>query len=503
MSFEQELRHGLDRAGRDLALDEGSLHAVKKRARQRTRRARLTNAGVAASLVVVVGLVGARMMRPDATEVTTANEGPAEAGPQGEEQELPDPDEGPAAADQVETDEVDQDDDGAPAPAGSEDDDPADTESALSGPLTEADFTYEGAFLAPANGERGFAFGGRAAAFNPYGDPSSSDGFDGSLFITGFPRNEQVAEISIPAPELHDGSTAGLPIATVLQPFSDVTGGRGESYVGSSERGGLDDFRIGGLEVIDGGDGPRLHWTAWQVGNVAYNDVAGHGSSSLDLQNPDPQGPWYLGNQVTYKTAGYLFDVPRAFADEHLGGNYLLSGFQDAAASSVTSWGPPFFAFSPPAAAEPEARLQVVELVNYPYDQAQLAGYEKRTLTPGADWVESSDGRRAIVTVGTRAGPNSGDCDSGPNQGDPYTPQLMFYDPDDLARVAAGELTPSQVEPYRTWQPSSLLFPTCDWLLSSISFDETSGRLYVVQVKADRSQQEHEPVPAVHVFSVD
>lgn len=381
------------------------------------------------------------------------------------------------------------------------------------GLVTEDDFTYEGAFVAP-DGEFGdsvFAYGGAASAFNPHGDPENDDAFAGSLFLSGHPQqNPGIAEIDIPKPAFHDGSSAGLPVAKVLQPFADITDGRAMTHIGSSDVGGIDDFRFGGLEVVDAPAGPRLHWTAWQYYNVGNNDVPSHGHSSLDLANPDPQGPWFLDDHSMGKTAGYLFDVPSDAADEYFDGHKLISGFQDNASSNITSWGPPFVAYDAPTEAAPLTRLDALELANYSYPTHELAGHEETDLTPGADWVTNAGGAAAIITTGNqslepaRYGiPQDGDCNDGKGWlGAPYAPRVMFYNPADLARVAAGEIEPWQIEPYRSWDPSEYLIPTCDWLLTSVSFDEASRRLYVVQVKADYTQNRYSPLPVIHVFSV-
>ncbi len=380
--------------------------------------------------------------------------------------------------------------------------------------LTEADFTYRGAFMAPADDSGGssFAYGGRAAAFNPYGDPGNTDAFRGSLFVAGHPlQNPGIAEIDIPEPELHFGSTEGLPVAEFLQPFSDITNGRAMQYIGSSDVGGINEFRFGGLEVVDSSIGPRLHWSAWQYYHVAETDVPSHGHSSLDLSNPDPQGPWHLGDYDMAETSGYLFTAPVDFADQHFDGHRLLSGFQHNATGSRNSWGPPFFAYTAPDQAEPLTRLDAIELTNYPYPNHKLIGHEQTNLSPGADWITTSDGVDAIVVTGneslegSRYGePEPGDCNSGKGYlGAPYAPRVLFYDPADLARVAAGEIQPWDVEPYRTWNPMDYLIPTCDWLLSSLSYDEASRRMYIVQWKADLSQNIYAPVPVIHVFDVN
>lgn len=463
MNFEEKIQQQFDSAGGSLDLDPGSLDAVKHDATRRTSRNR--KAMSVTSIVLVVGL-GAL--------VWVINGG-------GNQRDA-----------LIET--VDQ-----PRPPDST-------------PMTEADLTYVGAFMLPAEEFAGssFAYGGAAAAFHPSGDPESTDGYNGSLFMSGHPRlNPGIAEITIPVPVSHDGTTTNLPVAGVLQDFADVTSGRGTTYVGSPDVGGSDEYFYGGLEVVDGPSGSRLHWTIWQFNNVSDNDVPGHGHSSLNLDSPDPQGPWFLSGYTNQSTPGYVFTVPQDRADEFFDGRNLIAGY-NSLPTIGRSFGPPFFAFEAPTVAEPRTRLDAQVLALYEDENEALEGFSRADLTGGAAWITTSDGADAIVTVGRRAlgevhdgAPREDDCgtDTGVHGG-PYEPQIQFYDPADLAQVAAGEMEPFLVRPYRSWNPSDFLVPTCEWELSSISFDATTGRIYVVQVGADLTQSQFSPVPVVHVFTV-
>lgn len=467
MTIEDDLQAKFDSASTTIDLGAGSVEAVKQRAIGRTRNSRLM---LSAAVIVAVAVVGSVLWRvlPDRnqpTEVVSAGEVPAAS------------------------------------------------TTPLDGPVTEADFTYLGAFMLPAGtfGDSTFAYGGEAAAFNPGGDPESTDGFDGSLFMVGHPRqNVGIAEVSIPAPAPHDGDTQNLPVAQVLSPFTDITAGRGMDFVGGADVGGEDEYRYGGLEVVDGPDGPRLHWTLWQYNNASDNDVPGHGHSSLDLANPDPQGPWFLGDERNRVTPGYVFAVPQAFADASLGGQNLIAGYMSGATASGHSWGPPFFAYAPPITAPVSDRLDTTVLALYDSEENTLPGHNRADLAGGATWVTTSSGETAIVTVGRRAlgeahdgFPDEEDCNPYKGiHGGPYEPRVTFYDPADLARVAAGDLAPDEVRPYRTWNPAEHLVATCEWELSSISFDPEAGRVYVVQIEADTTQHVYDPVPVVHVFSL-
>ncbi len=490
MTFDDELNSRFQSAKEALVTEPGSALVIKERARRRSRRNRVALSAAAVLMVLGAGPLLVRW-------VQSIDE----------------------AAEVVETVTSDGDNNGDGSDTGLANQ-PSDPGTATDR-LTEANLRYEGAFLLPADevAESTFAFGGDAAAFNPSGDPSSDDGFDGSLFVSGHPtRTPSVAEVSIPEPRPHRGTSVGLPIAELLQPFADITGGRGEEFVGGTDVGGQDDFRYGGLEVVDGPAGPRLHWSIWQYQNASRNDVPGHGHSSIELDTPDPQGPWFLEDYSNLVTPGYVFTVPQPFADDALNGNRFITGFKSDVTTSGRSHGPPFFAYDPPTIGQPNERLEAIALGLYGDAENALADYGRADLTGGAAWVSDSrdsggdaaDGA-AIVTVGRRGLGDARQGESGPDDcvefqigihGGPYEPVVMFYDPADLARVQAGELEPHQLAPYHRWNPADLLIPTCEWELSSVSFDAENGRLYIVQTEADTSQNQFSPVPVVHVFSL-
>ena len=446
-----DLRDRFEAAGKELVPSAGSVEAVKARARQRTVRSRA--AAAVAALLVIIGVA-------IATTVI-----------------------------------IGSDDDSASSAA-----EEATNTAAVytsNGLVEAADFAYVGSFAAPEDpsGVEEFGFGGSAVAYNPAGE--------GSLFITGFARNEMVAEISIPQLRAHEGQSDGLFDAEVIQPFTDITGGRGSSLIGSSQVGGQDDFRIGGLEVIEGPDGARLHWTAWQFGNVAVNDVPGHGHSSVDFGSLDVQGPWFLGEFNQYETAGYLFDVPVGFADLALDGATVLSGFQ-ISGSAITSAGPPFYAFSPPDSLAAQERLAVTELAKFERPDESSQSFPEEALFSGGDWITTSDNRNAIALAGnaTDIEPNVTCGFSAEAPVASTGPQIALYDPSDLAEVAAGVRLPSEVEPYEIFSLEGDVIPTCGEQISGISYDAENGRLFVVQERVTSSSTLFDARPVVHVFSI-
>jgi hypothetical protein len=470
MNFEDELQRRFDDAGTALELQPGSLSAVQQRARRIQTRRRV--ATTSAALLVLVGL--------GVFAATLSGGSDADTESVGTEQGL--------------------------TPTTN----PGGTGDAR---LQPGDLTYVGAFMAPAADVGGstFAYGGEAAAYFADGDPGGTDDYTGSLFMTGHPRqNLGVAEISIPPPTRHNGTSDGLAVATVLQPFADITDGRASEVVDEPPIDGEEEYRYGGLAVVDGPDGPRLHWSVRESYDVTAGSAPGHGHSSLDLAAPDPAGPWYLAENDNRATAGYVFSVPESFANSALDGNNLITGHKADPTTFAESWGPPFFAYRAPDDSPVGTRLATEVLTFYADEDAALADFGVVDTASGATWVARTDGADAIVTVGRRGlgevhrgEPRAEDCSvDGGQHGGPYEPLILFYDPKDLAAVAAGDLAADAVEPYRSWNPAEHLIETCDWLLTSVSFDAAAGRLYVVQAKADVSQNEFSPVPVVHVFEL-
>ena len=464
-----DLKERFSAAEPSLEVGPGSLDAVKARGDQRTRRAR-AGGGLAAVLVFIVVGFGifafAADRNPSTLDVTDDN--------------VIVDDDGEATIDNPNEENTDENAVSSGA-------------WVTNGTLNEADFSYVGSFTTPAEiGGSEIGFGGRAAAYNPAGD--------GSLFIAGFPVDGLVAEISIPEFSPHEGSRTDLVESELLQPLTDITEGRAASLIGSQERGGQGQFNIGGLEVV----GDRLHWTAWQVSDVVGNDVAGHGHSSLNLDEPDVQGPWFLGDFAAYETAGYVFDVPQTYADEFLDGNQLVSGFQPVLRSPLGSQGPPFFAFTPPEAEEPEARLDAIELANFEFGSAESTSFGDEAVFPGGEWVSTSDNRHAVAVVGNtlRLEANT-DCTLGTETDvAAHGPQIALYDPAVLASVATGNAEPSSVEPYQIISLEADVIPTCGAQITSVSFDAANERLFVVQALATATETIFDARPVIHVFSI-
>lgn len=115
-------------------------------------------------------------------------------------------------------------------------------------------------------------------------------------------------------------------------------------------------------------------------------------------------------------------------------------------------------------------------------------GYESPDSWMGADWVRSGSSD-AILISGVKAGSTCygsasacGDpCRASQGyHGYPYTPQILFYDPADLAARLSGAVQPWEIQPYAAWAPTEFWSQECPGV-GGIAFDRDLGRLYVAE----------------------
>ena len=145
--------------------------------------------------------------------------------------------------------------------------------------------------------------------FNPDGDPSGkNDGFPGSLFISGHdriaygevPDGNQIAEISIPAPVI-TRSLDDLPVPDFLQDFVNVIG---------SHFSGMDEIPRMGMQYANYPKlGPTLFLAFGQ--HMQFDDQPTHALVSANLDPGSFQGEWYIGDQPSTNTNGYMFALPQ------------------------------------------------------------------------------------------------------------------------------------------------------------------------------------------------
>jgi len=371
------------------------------------------------------------------------------------------------------------------------------------------DLVYKGAFRLP-DGPDEIAWGwsGQAMTYYPDGDTKGPvDGHPGSLFGVGHDWKQFVSEVSIPKPVISTTRNLNeLNTATTLQGFQDI---RGTLF------GPLEQARAGLAYLPKQGKqttgklyfcwGPHMH--------DGHADPS-HGWCELDLSNPRPAGPWRVGNRINYVTTDYIFQIPKAWADAHTPGQYLATGrFRDGGQGGQ---GPSLLAFGPWNDGNPPragARLKCKPLLLYSDvtapTQHKLIGYHHSDEWSGGAWLTA--GRKsAVVFVGTKG---QGKCWYGFANGvvwpeePPYPPvpdspnddrgwwstgfvgQMLFFDPDDLAAVAAGKKKPHEPQPYATLAIDKVLFGIRSTQqqrhVGAACFDRTRGFLYVFEFRGD------------------
>jgi len=387
--------------------------------------------------------------------------------------------------------------------------------------LRPDDLVYKGAFRLPGpSGESDWAWSGDALAYHPGGDAKGpDDGYPGSLFGIGHDHQHHVSEISIPAPVVSKAKNlADLPTAKTLQPFADVRAGHFTDY--EIPRAGLTVLPPMGPQTA-----PKLYFCFGQHMHEGFKGPT-HCWCDLDLAKPNTAGPWRVGQWTEYVTAHYLFAIPTAWADAHTGGRCLATGrFRDGGQGGQ---GPALFAIgpwldgNPPAAG---ASLKAVPLLLYTDVTAEqqhiLRHYHHADEWTGAAWL-TAGAKAAVVFVGTKG---LGKCWYGfangvvwPEEG-PWPPvppapndqrgwwstgfegQMLFYDPSDLAAVAAGKKKPWEPQPYAVKKIDDCLLgiksPQQLTHVRGCAFDRQRGHLYVVEFRGDQEDKS-----LVHVWTV-
>ncbi|MBU0673904.1 MAG: hypothetical protein KJ950_04605 [Proteobacteria bacterium] len=426
--------------------------------------------------------------------------------------------------------------------------------------LSPGDLIYLGAFRLPerapgAPDAQGWEWSGEGLAYNPDGDPSDSgDGYPGSLFAAGLQSDNYVAEISIPAPVVSK-NLDDLNVAGTLQGLTDIRSGYFEAF---------DEIPRMGMEVLpqQAGQSSAKLYLSWgqHFQDNATTMIPSHAWCDLDLSKPNTMGSWWVGDaDMLYSVNAYMFAIPSDWAAAHVGGRMLGTGrFRDGGWSGK---GPSLYAIGPWLDGAPPsagASLSYVPLLQYSNTRGDdttdytLTDYKHSDEWEGGAWL-SSGSKSAVVFVGTKGSgytwygffspagdgvpcvadyitdmvncynPDGtvcsaelrGYCDghSPESRGwwnSRFDAQMIFYNPDDLAAVAAGTMQPYEPQPYAILDIDEhlILGPTDDpilhgsgdqrrYRLGEPAYDRARGFLYVLERQADGSK------PVIHVWSVN
>ncbi|UCH50610.1 MAG: hypothetical protein JSV54_06210 [Chloroflexota bacterium] len=396
------------------------------------------------------------------------------------------------------------------------------------------DLLYKGAFRLPeGSNESNWEYSGYAATYYPDGDPSGpADGYPGSIFAVGHDHQQHVSEISIPVPVISKNLDE-LNIASTLQPFQDITTGM-FGYL-EVPRAGLEYLPPQGSQTTG-----KLHFCWGQ--HFQFEPAPSHGWCELDLSKPRTAGPWYFGEYSNYTTNDYTFEIPEEWAAANVPNQLLATGrFRDGRWSGL---GPALFAYGPwndGNPPKPNSRLHTFTLLllygtnvtGVPEiatsDEMKMRNFKEPDEWSGGAWLTAGD-KSAVIFVGTKA---IGRCWYGFSNGveyptdEPEDPsaypevppwphdqrgwwsesikaQLIFYDPEELAAVAQGEIKSWVPQPYASLDIDQHLFdPGFDfergkqYLLGDCCFDRAHGYLYIFERMADVDEKS-----VVHVWKV-
>lgn len=402
------------------------------------------------------------------------------------------------------------------------------------GTLSPLDLVYQGAFRLPDDsGGMGWEYSGHGMTYFPGGDSAGElDGYPGSLFIVGHDQQLFVGEVSIPKPII-SRNLDNLNYAQTLQAQADITGGKITNELAIPRMG------IEYLPPVEGMAEGKLYFA---VGQHIQGFEPSHGWASIDLMAPEPAGLWVLNGFSNYTTNDYLFEIAESWSDRYAPGYRLATGrFREGVWGGL---GPALYAYAPWMDGNPPhegATLHSVlplllfgeQTENTPEimitESMRMAGYAAADHWWGGAWVTSSAGSSVLFT-GTKAigqswyGFANGviwdpacsedpaiDCPEVPdypydNRGfwaEDYMPAILFFNPEDLGKVAKGEAAPYEPQPYALLDLSDYWYDSETNveiykrdLVGAAAYDRPNQILYIIERLGDETKS------VVHVFKI-
>ena len=414
--------------------------------------------------------------------------------------------------------------------------------------LMPDNLVYQGAFSFPDGDE--WAYSGHALAWYPHGDPTGSeDGYPGSLYAAAHVHGGYIGEISIPAPAKTE-ALIDLPKAEVIQPPADITGGWKDNCTFHPE---CIYRELDGLVYLSNIN--KIAWNLRDWYNTARFDQDSLGWSNLEMNDPQAQGVWHIGNRDNdndtfhnAKTSNYLFKAPESFAANWLDGKWLIAGSSREGGALGGSQGPTLFALAPwedgnssangnppaddnptadanpPADDNPPAassNLDALALLYYPEnydcvwensDICAYPGYRGADHWNGGAWIETASGSAVLITG--RKGLGEGcyglpeECGNDPcvtskgYHAYPYQPQVLFYDPEALKAVRSGIKDPWQVLPYHVLSLENIAYNAGCGVIGAAAWDPDNGRLYITEKEIDAVDHGIWGGTVVHVWKI-
>ena len=339
------------------------------------------------------------------------------------------------------------------------------------GRLAFSDLHYLGAFRLPARATQpGLEFGGRSLGFNP------GTGGTGSLFVGCFPPLSLIAEVTIPEPVVSQ-NLADLQTAAFLQPCSDPQAGAANRIEDANG------VRNGGILVYQG----KLIVSEYVTYDATTSQKAAFFvKPNTDLGAANATGAFPIMAPNIGFLDGWIGAVPPAW--QALLGGPVASGNCCMSIITRTSYGPAAFAWDPAKLVSLSVPAPSTALLYYDKDHTTLGPWDgsKGSIDNiSIFWNNAGYGYRgggvipdvgrSILFFGTQGtgkwcygcgSPQTPpQCTAGCDQccyekvnpGDkgmhayPYQHQILAYDLEDMAAVAAGTKAPYAVLPYGVW----------------------------------------------------
>lgn len=393
-------------------------------------------------------------------------------------------------------------------------------------PLVQfSNLKYLGAFRVPNSSSGGgdtgsINFGGRALGYNP-GNP-------GSLFISCFAPGNLIAEISLPTPVISSDITK-LPTAKFLQVCADPTSGGTMPNISNG-------FNIGGILVHNG----KLITTkyAWYDGN-AEQTHAFFVKGNTNLSQKNATGAYSLSGAPNIGFLdGHMTPIPSEWQTALKGP--VLAGNNSLSIISRTSWGPDGFAFDPALLTNPATIVPAKPLFYYTSANHGLGSWDGPAPNNVSTWwnMAGTNGYRgAVIPGGTSSilyfgaqgmgpfcygeGQNNPAIPNGTATSDgsqtcydpvdgskgthgyPYQYQIMAFNLNELAAVAAGTKEPWAVKPYAVWPLNGIIGMNGkdNSVAGGTAYDPTTRRIYFSAPGSD-TVVTYSNLPLIHVWQV-
>ena len=395
-------------------------------------------------------------------------------------------------------------------------------ESALSAPVTiqtlawqapglinpYTDLVYKGVFRLPDNED--WAYAHRGLAFYPKGNPQASTHGErpGSLYGIGHNHRCHISEISIPEPVITSDITTA-PRARTLKPFTDIWP---RVYDGSHTPPGAGGMTVGlAFHPARNGVADHLYYTL----SMWYNpDADSPLMGVFDLSLTGALGAWHVGalppdNIYPGLLTHLLFAADPTWADKHTGGRSLVAGSVVIAGSGTPSRGPVLYATAPWENGALPAHDQAVSSVNLlRYEggtnyHRMLLNFTGGENGDGAAWIRAASRGTVAIQI-TRSVGESWYGDGGGQQNCSYdiparsaigskgynytgtASRLIFYNPSDLAAVAAGSMAAHEPQPYTEYDLKPFAMkPSGMSATGALAYDEENRALYFIEHNGD------------------